>query len=40
MKSDLGFLIEIHTEDGFIESEIRFRILPSIAKSEIRISQI
>ena len=24
MNSDLGFLIEIHTEDGFLESEIRF----------------
>ena len=40
MKSDLGFLIEIQTEDGFIESEIRFRISRSIAKSEIRISKI
>ena len=40
MKSDLGFLIEIHTEDGFLESEIRFRISRLIAKSEIRISQL
>ena len=40
MKPDLGFLIEIHTEDGLIESEIRFRISRSIAKSEIRISKI
>ena len=40
MKSDLGFLIEIHTEDGFLESEIRFRISRSIAKSEIRITKI
>ena len=39
MKSDLGFLIEIHTEDGFLESEIRFRISRSIAKSENRISK-
>ena len=40
MKSDLSFLIEIHTEDGFLESEIRFRISRSIAKSKIRISKI
>ena len=40
MKSDLGFLIEIHNEDGFLESEIRFQISRSIAKSENRISKI
>ena len=34
MKSDLGFLIEIHTEDGFIESEIRFRIFSWVHTSE------
>ena len=39
MKSDLGFLIEIYTDDGFLESEIRFRISRSIANSEIQISQ-
>ena len=32
---DLDLLIEIHPEDGFLESEIHFRILRSISKSEI-----
>ena len=36
---DLDFLIEIHPEDGFLGGEVLFRILRSIAKSEIRISQ-
>ena len=36
---DLDFLIETHHEDGFLGSEICFRISRSIAKSEIRISK-
>ena len=33
---DLDFLIEIHPEDGFLGSEIRFRISRSIGKSRFR----
>ena len=36
---DLDSLIEIHPEDGFLQSEIRFRISRSIAQSQIRISK-
>ena len=33
---DLDFLIEIHPEDGFLGSEIRFWISRSIGKSRFR----
>ena len=36
---DVDFNYEIHSEDGFLRGQIRFRDSRSIAKSEIRISK-